>query len=127
MTLAILAWLWSGPAATARHHGIDPWLVGALAWHESRLRSDRVSRAGARGVMQVMPSWARPGRLCAGLDLGKAGDNVECACRLLARGLRECATPLLAVGWYHCGRCAETGHARRVVATWKRITRRTTT
>lgn len=37
---------------------VDPELVLALAWHESRWNRETVSHAGAVGVMQVMPGTA---------------------------------------------------------------------
>jgi transglycosylase-like protein with SLT domain/putative peptidoglycan binding protein len=40
----------------ARIYGIDPALVRALAWMESGFQPGLVSRSGARGVMQVVPS-----------------------------------------------------------------------
>lgn len=42
----------------ARAADVEPPLVLALAWHESRWRPDAVSVAGAMGVMQVMPGTA---------------------------------------------------------------------
>ncbi len=39
--------------------GHDWRLVSAIAYHESRFRADLVSRRGARGLMQIMPSVAR--------------------------------------------------------------------
>ncbi len=38
---------------------LSPDLMAAVAWRESGLRSDRVSRAGAIGEMQLMPATAR--------------------------------------------------------------------
>ncbi len=40
----------------ARIYSIDPGLVRALAWMESGFQPGLVSRSGARGVMQVLPS-----------------------------------------------------------------------
>ena len=43
----------------ARHYGLDPSLVKALAWMESGFQPDVRSPAGARGVMQVTPgTWS---------------------------------------------------------------------
>ncbi|MGZ0051986.1 lytic transglycosylase domain-containing protein [Brevibacillus gelatini] len=38
---------------------IDPVLVAAIIWQESRFRYDAVSTKGARGLMQVMPRTAK--------------------------------------------------------------------
>lgn len=43
----------------SREHGIDPRLVAAVAYRESSFRPQLVSRAGACGVMQLMPETAR--------------------------------------------------------------------
>lgn len=40
----------------ARRHGVDPHLVVALAWHESRWDPTARSSEGAVGVLQVKPS-----------------------------------------------------------------------
>jgi soluble lytic murein transglycosylase-like protein len=43
----------------ARTHGVDPRLVAAVARRESAWNSKAVSRTGACGLMQLMPSTAR--------------------------------------------------------------------
>jgi len=40
----------------SRFYGVDTGLVRALAWMESGYQPDVVSRSGARGVLQVLPS-----------------------------------------------------------------------
>lgn len=44
--------------AAAARHGLDPALVDAIAYVESRYRPAAVSPAGAVGFMQIMPSTA---------------------------------------------------------------------
>jgi soluble lytic murein transglycosylase-like protein len=39
----------------ARVYGVDPGLVRALAWMESGFQVGLVSKAGARGVLQILP------------------------------------------------------------------------
>jgi soluble lytic murein transglycosylase-like protein len=48
--------------------GLDPHLVLAVIDVESRFRKYAVSKAGARGLMQVMPFWVR--------ELGSPGQNL---------------------------------------------------
>jgi soluble lytic murein transglycosylase-like protein len=45
--------------STARAYDLDPLLLHAIAHVESRHNADAVSKAGARGVMQVMPATAK--------------------------------------------------------------------
>jgi len=46
-------------AENARAEGVDPYLVAATINVESGFHPDQVSRAGAVGLMQVMPSTAK--------------------------------------------------------------------
>ena len=39
--------------------GLDPYLAAAVIYQESRFRANAVSRAGARGLMQIMPLTGR--------------------------------------------------------------------
>jgi soluble lytic murein transglycosylase-like protein len=48
--------------------GLDPHLVLAVIDVESRFRKYAVSKAGARGLMQVMPFWVR--------EIGSPGQNL---------------------------------------------------
>lgn len=43
----------------ARHYDLDPALLAAVIYQESRFRSGVVSGAGAVGLMQVLPATAR--------------------------------------------------------------------
>lgn len=90
-------------------------IVTLVGWHESRWRSDRVSRCGALGAMQVRPRWARPGQLCEGMNLPELPDSVECGARLLREGLRLCGDWARALGWYSTGRCQATRYSRAIL------------
>lgn len=46
-------------AATAQRHGLAPSLLAALVWQESGFRPTVRSKAGARGLTQLMPGTAR--------------------------------------------------------------------
>ena len=51
--------LWRPVIETAAaEHGVDPALMAAIAWAESRFQPDARSRVGARGLMQLMPKTA---------------------------------------------------------------------
>jgi soluble lytic murein transglycosylase-like protein len=52
----------------AMRAGLDPHLVLAVIDVESRFRKYAVSKAGARGLMQVMPFWVK--------ELGTPADNL---------------------------------------------------
>lgn len=63
----------------AREHGWSPAFVKALAWQESGWSQDRVSHAGAVGIMQVMPAtgdFISTQLLGRELDLHDPHDNV---------------------------------------------------
>lgn len=63
----------------ARDHGWSPAFVKALAWQESGWDNDRVSSAGAIGIMQVMPGtgeFVSAHLVGRDLDLTDPEDNV---------------------------------------------------
>jgi soluble lytic murein transglycosylase len=47
---------WQSIVSAARRYGLDPFFVAAIIREESQFRSEALSPAGARGVMQVMPA-----------------------------------------------------------------------
>ena len=63
----------------AQHYGVSKSLALAIAWQESGWQQRRVSRAGALGVMQVMPDTGRWMRWYAGrkLRLRDTHDNIQ--------------------------------------------------
>ena len=68
----------------SEQEGHDWRLVSAIAFHESRFRSDLTSQQGARGMMQIMPSVAR----YFDVPVGSCADpetNVWLANRLLSK------------------------------------------
>lgn len=51
---------WEGSVRRwAREHGVDPFLVWAVMREESSFIPDAISRSGAHGLMQLLPSTAR--------------------------------------------------------------------
>lgn len=66
----------------ARKYGVPPWLVKAVVKAESNFKSRAVSRAGARGLMQLMPKTA----LLFGVhDVFDPEQNVDGGVRYLKR------------------------------------------
>ena len=66
--------------AAGMKHGVNPFLVMGLAWHESGWQSSVVSSAGAVGIMQVMPATAAvdgPELLGRSVNLYDPGDNID--------------------------------------------------
>jgi soluble lytic murein transglycosylase-like protein len=45
--------------AAAREHGIDPNLLNAIIWRESRFKPRARNPSGVRGLMQLMPRTAQ--------------------------------------------------------------------
>ena len=93
----------------AQRAGLDPFLVAAVVREESSYYPRALSRAGARGLMQLMPATARPmaehrGLAFAGGELlDDPGANLEIGTAFLAGLLREFKDPRLALAAYNAG------------------------
>jgi soluble lytic murein transglycosylase len=79
----------------ARSRGLDPMLVKALIWRESRFHPDKRGTSGERGLMQVGPAaaseWAKAQHR-EGVtpdDLLDPRTNIEAGTWLLARALHR--------------------------------------
>ena len=95
-------WGWRGDVlAAAQDVKLDPYLVAAVVREESSYYPRAVSPAGARGLMQLMPTTARilapPG------DLDNPVFNIQLGTRFLASLLREFSDPRLALAAYNAG------------------------
>lgn len=86
-------------ADTARKHGLEPGLLEAVAWQESRGRMDAVSSKGARGVMQLMPGTAAE----LGVVSSDFADNVRGGAIYLKRQLDRFGSVSLALAAYNAG------------------------
>ena len=94
--------------ASADREGLDPFFVAAIVREESSFYPRAVSRAGARGLMQLMPATARliggPSLAFAGVDgLEDPGTNIQLGARFLADLLKEFHDPRLATAAYNAG------------------------
>ena len=85
----------------AQRAGLDPHLVLAVIDVESRFRKYAVSKAGARGYMQVMPFWAKViGQ--PGTNLFNLRTNLRFGCTILRHYLdRESGDLTRALGRYN--------------------------
>lgn len=71
--------------ANATKYGLDPALLAAVAEQESGFNQDAVSEAGARGVMQLMPSTAEG----LGVDPDDVAGNIEGGAKYLRQLLDQ--------------------------------------
>ncbi|GAA2647885.1 transglycosylase SLT domain-containing protein [Paractinoplanes durhamensis] len=81
-------------------YGVSPKLLAAVAKVESGYNPQAVSKVGARGLMQLMPSTAK------GLGVDNAFDPEQAifgGAKLLARNLREFKSVPLALAAYNAG------------------------
>jgi soluble lytic murein transglycosylase-like protein len=103
----------------ARRAGLDPQMVLGLIEVESKFRKYAVSRAGARGYMQVMPFWAELIG-SANQDLFKLRTNLRYGCVILRHYLDiEGGDLYRALGRYNGSSGSKSGYAVRVVQTWR--------
>ena len=79
----------------ARKHGLDPLLVKAVVWRESRFQPEKVGAAGERGLMQVGEAAARDWATAHKIevfvfaDLFDAKTNLEAGTWYLSRALEH--------------------------------------
>jgi len=69
---------WESILSHSREYGQDPYFVAAIIREESQFSSEALSPAGARGLMQVMPStgeWVAKRIKLGGFDRGKLFDS----------------------------------------------------
>ncbi len=85
--------------AAAARHGVDPLLVHAVIAVESAHRPRAVSRAGAEGLMQLMPVTQRE---LGVVDPFDAVDNIDAGVAYLRRLADEFDT-VLALAAYNAG------------------------
>ena len=99
--------------AAAHERGLRPNFVLAVSLWESGYNQGMVSKAGAVGLMQVLPStadWAGPALLGRRVDLADATDNARLGAALLRLYLDEFRDPKLALAAYYQGAAATREH-----------------
>lgn len=84
---------------------VDPCLLWALMLQESGFDAKARSRAGAIGLLQLLPATASrlKGRAVSADDLADPEENVRLAARYFARLLREFGEPRAAIAAYNAG------------------------
>lgn len=101
-------------ASAAARHGVDPLLVKAVIWQESRFHADKLGSRGERGLMQVTEPAAQDWVAAENIetfspaDLLDPGTNIEVGTWYLAKALKHWSSqedPLpFALGEYNAGR-----------------------
>jgi LysM repeat protein len=98
----------------ARRYDVPEALALAVAWQESGWRQDVVSRAGAIGVMQILPAtgeWVGEVMLGSRIDLRDTRQNVRAGVRLLAHYLARYRGDVdLVLAAYYQGQTAADRH-----------------
>lgn len=84
----------------AAKHGVPADLVLAIMAQESFGKAGAVSKKGASGLMQLMPSTARS---LGVTDIFDVEQNVDAGSKYLGRMLQEFGTPELALAAYNAG------------------------
>ena len=89
--------------------GVDPRLIHAVIWQESRYNQNAVSHVGAQGLMQLMPAAAKRFN-CS--DLSDAESNVEAGTKYLRWLLNHFNGDVtLALAGYNAGEGSVERHA----------------
>ncbi len=101
----------------ATRAGLDPQLVLGLIEVESGFRKYAVSKAGARGYMQVMPFWTKV-LDASGLNLFHLRTNLRFGCTILRHYLdQEKGDLYRALGRYN-GSLGKSKYPNKVKAAW---------
>ncbi len=86
-------------AASAARQRLDPALIEAVAWRESRFRADALSPKGAFGPMQLMPATAR----ALGVDARDPEQNIAGGAHYLRQMADRFGDWSLALAAYNAG------------------------
>ena len=83
----------------AQQHGLDPGLLRAVAWQESRGNNAAISDKGALGIMQLMPGTAA----ALGVDPRDPEANINGGAAYLALQMAKFGNVELALAAYNAG------------------------
>ncbi|HET7265989.1 MAG TPA: lytic transglycosylase domain-containing protein [bacterium] len=92
-------WLGERLVTAAKQHHVDPWLVAAVIYVESKFNQASVSSRGAMGLGQLMPHTAR----AAGVNPHDAWGNLLGTSMTLSACIREFGDWRLALAAYNAG------------------------
>jgi len=134
--------LWVLFEQAGKKHGVPASLLLAVAWIESQLKPDAVSRAGARGLMQMMPATAQEVARKLGVaawDLFDPATAIAFGACYLAHLIERFEMPRVGIAAYYAGpgTVARAGgkvpdnrdverYVRNVMAVWDWINKHTT-
>lgn len=120
-------------ARSGRAHGVDPFLLAAVAMRESGLNPFAEGGVGERGIVQLHPRGAgsrvrfvRSGshrRRCERRPDACQDEVLDAGANLLSRALRRCGNVEEALGAYNTGVCQVTSYSRRVLEERQRLLR----
>ena len=96
------SWIGEHVLAAARKEGIDPWLLAAVVYVESRFDHTSLSGAGATGLGQLMPQTART----ANVDPKDPWENLLGTARMLRGYYRAFGDWNFALAAYNAGESA---------------------
>lgn len=99
LTAAQAEWIGERLVSAARQQQVDPWLVAAVIYVESRFNQASVSRRGAMGLGQLMPRTAR----AAGVNPRDPWGNLLGTAMTLGACIREFGDRRLALAAYNAG------------------------
>jgi soluble lytic murein transglycosylase len=109
---------WDAIKQEARRYGVDPYFAAGLIRQESVFNSNAISRVGARGLMQLMPttgqlvSRQQGGGNVSANDLLNPQLNIKLGMNYLAQMIGQLGRPEYAAAGYNAG----PGRARAWVA-----------
>lgn len=131
--LAELAHYAEAFVAAGERHDLDPWLLAALSYHESRWIADATGPVEERGIFQIHPARREARDLAVFDDLAWLGCRarvgqcqgpvIEVAASILRRALDKTGEIEAALSLYQRGRVTESGRAygRKVIRTAEKL------